>query len=61
MYLLYGPRFFPPDAAHSADNPRASRQLANALAGPSVHEDKGPFGSGRPSFALFSKYNSNIL
>ena len=53
IYQLYGSRFFPSDAADSADNPWAPDTCP---------EDKGPFGSGKPSFVLFLKYlDSNIL
>ena len=56
-YLLYGSRFFPSDAADSADTLRAPGYSSKGTC-----EDKGPFGSGKPSFALFSKYfNSDIV
>ena len=64
-YLLYGPHFFPPDAADSASRCSASQYL---LVGQHSHprvvtpEDKGPFRSRRPSFAPFLKYlNNDIL
>ena len=69
IYLLYGPLFFPSDAADSADSYVARYSMIPRkpfgwpmLPSGGTHEDKGPFGSGRPSFALFSKYlNSNII
>ena len=50
IYLSYGPRFFFPsaDTAVQRSHPRVATRV-----------DKGPFGSGRPSFALF--LHSDIL
>ena len=57
--ILYGPRFLPSDAADSAGSYSASPWIPlgwPTLSSEGTCEDKGPFVSGRPSFALFSKY-----
>ena len=55
IYLLYGPYFFPSDAADFADTPQGpwiSLPLGwPMLSSKGTCEDKGPFGSERPSFA----------
>ena len=57
--------FLPLDAADSADIPRAPGYLSVGrpmVLSEGIQAGKGPFGSRRPSFALFSKYlNSDIL
>jgi len=64
IYLLYGPLSFTLDAADSAESYSAIPQIlfgCPTLLSKSTHEDKGPFGSGRPSFALFSKYLNSAV
>ena len=50
---MYGPRFFPSNAADSADIPRPLGYLLvgrSMLLSEGTRVDKGPFGSERPSF-----------
>ena len=55
IYLLYGPRFFRDPPGYLSVGQHSRPRVATC-------EDKGPFGSGRPSFALFSNYlNSSIF
>ena len=66
IYLMHGPLFFPSDVAESADSysaiPRIPFGWPTALLSKGTREDKGTFGLGRPSSALFSKYlNSGTL
>ena len=54
IYVSYGPRFFPSDVADSVDTLRVPGlswpMLSSDRKG--TREDKGPFGSGKPSIAL---------
>ena len=47
---MYGPHFFPPDAADSAD----IQQAGNAIASEGTHEDNRLFGSGTGTHLLHS-------
>ena len=64
IYPLYGPLSFPLDAANSAESYSAIPWIlfgSPTLLSKGKREDKGPFGSGRPSFALFSKYLNSAV
>ena len=68
IYLLYMSQWtnFTSDAANSADSYstvfRIPFSWPTALSSKGTREGKEPLGSGRPSFALFSKYlNNNIF
>ena len=61
IYLLYGPLSFPLDAADSAESYSAIPQILFSCPTLLSKGTHGPFGSGRPSFALFSKYLNNVV